>query len=452
MLDIVSRKDDGVSSTARWASLIEYLSTVALPRRRILRVCGSGRLWGPRGPGAAAPAEELFLYPAECSTVTALPGVARRVHPRPVHRARQESGRPRPRARRAAKDLQTAQGILGIHGRPAPPRAPPLRRGPTPASRSPRLLASPALVLSTVGPAPWVSSPLPDELVAQVEAGNGRGPTPGAGPTEEAGAGPPGAPRPVRRGASCGGVEDTPPPSPPPSPDAKPPGARVREGGAPRPPTRWRRRSGCGGHPGGGLERAGTASRWLSSTDAGGAQQAAAGVRVVEAGTDAPRPAHRSPPLIHALAPTGCLRCLLTLVATEVNPKRLAPEQGSTRPVALKLPQEEQSGPSPPGEGPRPAIRSPLWAASPPPLRGPKPSCHAAADSNMFSNSPSLSAQGGATSPRSLLGAAPGGDHGGRGVRHPHHALPPNSSRHSRRFSPNKEGSWPSGSSWTSSA
>ncbi len=63
--------------------------------------------------------EELFLYPAESSTLTTLPGVARVVHSKAsctVHWL--ESGKNRPNA----KELPAAQ-ILGIH------TAPPLRTG-----------------------------------------------------------------------------------------------------------------------------------------------------------------------------------------------------------------------------------------------------------------------------------------------------------------------------------
>lgn len=72
--------------------------------------------------GAASPSkpqrEELFLFPAESSTLTTLPGVARVVHSKAsctVHWL--ESGKSRPNA----KELPAAQ-ILGIHTA-APPRA-----------------------------------------------------------------------------------------------------------------------------------------------------------------------------------------------------------------------------------------------------------------------------------------------------------------------------------------
>jgi len=79
---------------------------------------GSSPLGG-MGGGLRLQPDELFLYPAECSTVTALPGVARVVHSKAsctVHW--QESGKVRPGAK---EQLQTPQ-ILGIHALTPPPR------------------------------------------------------------------------------------------------------------------------------------------------------------------------------------------------------------------------------------------------------------------------------------------------------------------------------------------
>ncbi|CAL8288875.1 unnamed protein product [Boreogadus saida] len=432
------------------ASLIEYLKHKwAFHDERILKSLREREaLGGPAGPGAPPPgrprAEELFLYPAECSTVTALPGVARVVHSKAsctVHW--QESGRPRPGggARpgpppRAPKDLQTAQGILGIHG-PAPP---PPRGGPRLAGRGadPRRPEPPPASDPPAEPggedrkAPPPGAPPPSQTSSgpKVEAGNGEGPDAGAGPPEEAGGGPPGAPSPGPERRPCGGVEDTPTAAAAPSPDAKPPGARGEEGGAPRPPSALEEKERLaeaireGGWSVGGADGVTLAELYLMLGRPSKLQLE----YEWQPAPPPPDPAPAGPPAPQPRPPSAnrVLRCLLRLVATEVNPKPLAPEQGSSAPSPLKLPQEEQSGAlTPPGKGPAPAIRSPGCGRQPPSLRGPKA---------LLPNA----AAGGRHLPRSLLGAAPGGDQEG-GVFAIPTTLPPNSSRHSRMFSPNKE-------------
>ncbi|XP_030196542.1 protein cramped-like isoform X1 [Gadus morhua] len=422
------------------ASLIEYLKHKwAFHDERILKSLREREaLEGPAGPGPTPPgrprAEELFLYPAECSTVTALPGVARVVHSKAsctVHW--QESGRARPGggARPGAKDLQTAQ-ILGIHGPAPPPRggpragrgADPRRAEPPPASDPP---AEPGGD-ERKAPPPVAPPPSQTSSGPKVEAGNGEGPDAWAGPPEETGGGPPGAPSPGPERRPCGGVEDTPAAAP--SPDTKPPGARGEEGGAPRPPSALEEKERLaeaireGGWSVGGADGVTLAELYLMLGRPSKLQLE----YEWQPAPPPPDPAPAGPPAPQPRPPSAnrVLRCLLRLVATEVNPKPLAPEQGSSAPSPLKLPQEEQSGAlTPPGKGPAPAVRSPGCGRQPPSLRGPKA---------LLPNA----AAGGRHLPRSLLGAAPGGDQEG-GVFAIPTTLPPNSSRHSRMFSPNKE-------------
>uniref|UniRef100_A0A8C5AG99 Cramped chromatin regulator homolog 1 n=1 Tax=Gadus morhua TaxID=8049 RepID=A0A8C5AG99_GADMO len=379
----------------------------------------------------------LFLYPAECSTVTALPGVARVVHSKAsctVHW--QESGRARPGggARPGAKDLQTAQ-ILGIHGPAPPPRggpragrgADPRRAEPPPASDPP---AEPGGD-ERKAPPPVAPPPSQTSSGPKVEAGNGEGPDAWAGPPEETGGGPPGAPSPGPERRPCGGVEDTPAAAP--SPDTKPPGARGEEGGAPRPPSALEEKERLaeaireGGWSVGGADGVTLAELYLMLGRPSKLQLE----YEWQPAPPPPDPAPAGPPAPQPRPPSAnrVLRCLLRLVATEVNPKPLAPEQGSSAPSPLKLPQEEQSGAlTPPGKGPAPAVRSPGCGRQPPSLRGPKA---------LLPNAAAGRSRG-RHLPRSLLGAAPGGDQEG-GVFAIPTTLPPNSSRHSRMFSPNKE-------------
>uniref|UniRef100_A0A8C9XD34 Protein cramped-like n=1 Tax=Sander lucioperca TaxID=283035 RepID=A0A8C9XD34_SANLU len=121
------------------------------------------------------------------------------------------------------------------------------------------------------------------------------------------------------------------------------------------------------------------------------------------------------------------LRCLLKLVATEVNPKPLAPELCSTATSPLKTHQEEQNQAlTPPGKGPIAGVRSPSFGRQQASLRGAR------------LHLPNAGVSGGRNLPRSLLGSTAGSD-GESGVFAVPTTLPPNSSRHNRMFSPNKE-------------
>ncbi|XP_061557289.1 protein cramped-like isoform X1 [Phycodurus eques] len=123
------------------------------------------------------------------------------------------------------------------------------------------------------------------------------------------------------------------------------------------------------------------------------------------------------------------LRCLLRLVTTEVNPKPLAPELCSTATSPLKTPQEEQNQAlTPPGKGPIAGVRSPSCGRQQASVRGAK--LHLT----------NVGGSGARILPRSLLGSsgAAASDSEGNVFAVPT-TLPPNSSRHSRMFSPNKE-------------
>uniref|UniRef100_A0A6Q2YHW5 Protein cramped-like n=1 Tax=Esox lucius TaxID=8010 RepID=A0A6Q2YHW5_ESOLU len=123
------------------------------------------------------------------------------------------------------------------------------------------------------------------------------------------------------------------------------------------------------------------------------------------------------PPSTHRV-----LRCLLRLVSSEVNPKP-TPDLCTTATSPLKPSQEEQAL-TPPGKAPATGVRSPNCGRQQPlGVRGAKLMLQ-----NVGSSGRNL--------PRALLTS--GGDSDG-GVFAVPTTLPPNSSRHSRMFSPNKE-------------
>lgn len=117
----------------------------------------------------------------------------------------------------------------------------------------------------------------------------------------------------------------------------------------------------------------------------------------------------------------GVLRCLLKLVSTEAKPKTLTPEMCSTATSPLKTAQEEQNqAVTPPGKAPLTGIRSPSFTRQQSSVRGARLLHH--------------NASGGRSLSRSLLGSDSEG-----GVFAVPTTLPPNSTRHNRMFSPNKE-------------
>ncbi|KAJ7990061.1 hypothetical protein DPEC_G00310940 [Dallia pectoralis] len=134
------------------------------------------------------------------------------------------------------------------------------------------------------------------------------------------------------------------------------------------------------------------------------------------------RPQLQSPLLFSPPSTHRVLRCLLRLVSSEVNPKP-TPELCSTATSPLKPSQEDQAH-TPPGKASATGVRSPNCGRQQPlGVRGPK---------QMSQNAGSL----GRNLPRSLLTSGVDSD---RGVFAVPTTLPPNSSRHSRMFSPNKE-------------
>uniref|UniRef100_A0A8C2Z1B2 Protein cramped-like n=1 Tax=Cyclopterus lumpus TaxID=8103 RepID=A0A8C2Z1B2_CYCLU len=108
------------------------------------------------------------------------------------------------------------------------------------------------------------------------------------------------------------------------------------------------------------------------------------------------------------------LRCLLKLVATEVNPKPLTHQE------------EQNQALTPPGKGPVVGVRSPSCGRQQASVRGAR------------LHLPTAGVSGGRNLPRSLLGSTASSE-AESGVFAVPTTLPPNSSRHNRMFSPNKE-------------
>ncbi|CAB1349399.1 unnamed protein product [Coregonus sp. 'balchen'] len=380
--------------------------------------------------------EDLFLYPAETSTLTALPSVARVVHSKAsctVHW--QESGKPRP----GPKELIPTAQILGIQGPPLLllPRggvAKPGRGGVgealgskegerdsncqgqgggscsatdpcrdeerTPGvngsdSASPERNSLPLLD-------PLVPTTLPPATVPRqvedVPPDQGQGRAAASGKEESGGVGGGGGstPTPVSVGRSA---------------------QRICEEG-------WSSR--------GSDSNVTLAELYLMLGKPGKLQleyewqpAAVAAPELEEEGLQGPgqtcpqlqSPCPLPPPSTHRV-----LRCLLRLVSSEVNPKP-APELCSTATSPVKPSQEEQSL-TPPGKALAVGVRSPN-CGRPQPLG-------VRAAKLMLPNTGSS----GRNLPRSLL--VSGGDSDG-GVFAVPTTLPPNSSRHSRMFSPNKE-------------
>ncbi|KAM9745231.1 protein cramped-like isoform 2-T2 [Menidia menidia] len=420
------------------SSLIEYLKQKwAHQDQRILkslmeREALEGSQSSAASPSKAQP-EELFLFPAESSTLTTLPGVARVVHSKAsctVHWL--ESGKNRPNA----KELPAAQ-ILGIQTAPAP-------RGGSKAGRGSGAVAGASVTVTgeTRRPEPSNQEPLPDSS-AKVE--DKRPPSVSVSSQQSAafreegiGTGS------SEAGRACAGAEanssGTPPvksseklcSSPPepckeepttstsspdvtPNPPAKPPGFGPEEGvlQGSAPPAKERtveqiREEGWSARD---AETVTLAELYLMSGKPGKLQ-----LEYEWQPSDAP-PSSRENGQAAAqprLSRTNrVLHCLLKLVSTEVNPKPLAPEMCSTATSPLKSHQEEQSQAlTPPGKAPVAGVRS--------------PSCgRQQASVRVARAHPPNSSASGSESEGSVF-AVPT-------------TLPPNSSRHNRMFSPNKE-------------
>ncbi|XP_075993126.1 protein cramped-like isoform X2 [Genypterus blacodes] len=447
------------------SSLIEYLKQKwAYHDQRILKSLMEREAL--EGSHAASPGkaqqEELFLFPAESSTLTTLPGVARVVHSKAsctVHWL--ESGKNRP----SSKELPAAQ-ILGIHA------APPLRN----AAKSGRGSAAAAIAAAAAAGGnsgialgdirrtePPTPEPPPDscgkveekkpppasapasspQTVAPREEGSGLGHLEGGKTCTavETSGGPAGT---RSKEKLCVGAENsteqcrdeqnssTSSPEANQTPPAKPPVTAsddaLQQSSAPAAKERtvgqireegWNARD---------AENVTLAELYLMSGKPGKLQLEYEWQTVMapptpqENGAAPTQPQPRSPNRTHRV-----LRCLLKLVATEVNPKPVAPELCATATSPLKTPQEEQSQAlASPGKGPVAGVRSPSCGRQQASVRGSK------------LHLPGAGASGVRNLPRTLLGSTAGGDSEG-GVFAVPTTLPPNSSRHSRMFSPNKE-------------
>uniref|UniRef100_A0A673GPP4 Protein cramped-like n=1 Tax=Sinocyclocheilus rhinocerous TaxID=307959 RepID=A0A673GPP4_9TELE len=375
------------------STLIEFLKQKwAVQDQRILKSLAEREALD--GLAQSSESEDLFLFPAENSPVTTLPGVARVVHSKAsctVHW--QESGR----GRTGIRDLPAAH-ILGIQpargksGKSGPVGGDPKKSdghpvdSPDSSTSAPGLeTISPTLAPSLpIGPEGNAVGTLEQEAVSQTQTdASGRDketvtqgdPTPIEGRTEEPG--------------TAGGVASEKAP-----PQSEPQGRGEEVSGTGRSPQQIQNE----GWSSQGSENVTLAEVYLMLGKPG---------KLLLEYEWQPKPQPSALPTTQSV-----LRCLLRLVSSEVNPKP-TPEVCSVGTSPLKSGQEGQSV-TPPGRAPAGATRSPSWGRQQ----------HAA---HVFST-------GGRNLPRSLL--ASGGDSEGFAVPT---TLPPNSSRQLRMFSPNKE-------------
>lgn len=446
------------------SSLIEYLKQKwAYHDQRILkslmeREALEGVQSSTASPTKSQP-EELFLFPAESSTLTTLPGVARVVHSKAsctVHW--QESGKSRPNA----KELPAAQ-ILGIHTAAPPRTATKSARGSAAAA------AAAACNLVTVSvdtrrTEPLNTEPSSDTSVKVEEkkllSASALGSTHQTSAPKEDGSGL-GAIEGNKTGAGaeaggslaatktmdkvCSAAEssseqnreeqsaNTSSPeaghTPPPKPSVASTEEGAQLGSAPASAAKERtieqiREEGWCARD---AENVTLAELYLMFGKPGKLQ--------LEYEWQSAATPHGSQENGQALTNPTCksnrkqrvLQCLLRLVATEVNPKPLAPELCSTATSPLKTSQEEQNQAlTPPGKGPIAGVRSPSCGRQQASVRGGR--LHV----------PNVGGSGVRNLPRSLMGVTASGDSEG-GVFAVPTTLPPNSSRHNRMFSPNKE-------------
>ncbi|XP_059204210.1 protein cramped-like [Centropristis striata] len=433
------------------SSLIEYLKQKwAYHDQRILKSLMEREALEGHQSSSASPSrsqqEELFLFPAESSTLTALPGVARVVHSKAsctVHWL--ESGKSRPNA----KELPAAQ-ILGIH------TAPPLRTGAKSgrggtigtAGASVTVLGDSRRTESLNNPEPSQDgSPKGEERRLQsdcvpassqqtlMEEGTETGLSEGGKTcvSVEASSG-----STVAKSVEklCSGTESsseqcnedqnssTSSPEANQTTPSKPPMSSSEEGtSAPAARERVVEQIRGEGWSARDAENVTLAELYLMFGKPGKLQleyewQPAAALSNQENGQ-----------ALVQLKPSRTnrvLHCLLKLVATEVNPKPLAPELCSTATSPLKTHQEEQNQAlTPPGKVPIPGVRSPSCGRQQASVRGAR------------LHLPNAGVSGGRNLPRSLLGSTAGSD--SESVFAVPTTLPPNSSRHNRMFSPNKE-------------
>ncbi|XP_037834587.1 protein cramped-like isoform X2 [Kryptolebias marmoratus] len=434
------------------SNLIEYLKQkwAYQDQRILMSIIEREALEGSTASPSKVQQEELFLFPSENSTLTTLPGVARVVHSKAsctVHWL--ESGKNRP----SAKELPAAQ-ILGIHTAPPP-------RGGSKSGRGSSAVAnaSTAVLADAHRTEPSNSEPSPDssgkvdekrplslcvasqQTAAPCEEGNGLGASETGKTCADV---EPGSVSAVNRSAEklCSGAESsleqckeeqnngTSSPESAQTPPAKPSVTSSEESSSQgsAPPAKERtvehiREEGWSARDG---ENVTLAELYLMFGKPGKLQleyewqPAAVPVSNQENGQAVvvqPKPDRTN----------RVLRCLLKLISTEVNPKPLAAEVCSTATSPLKSHQEEQSQAlTPPGKGPIAGVRSPSCGRQQAPVRVTR------------IHTLNSAASGGRNLPRSLLGSTASGDSEGSLFAVPT-TLPPNSSRHNRMFSPNKE-------------
>uniref|UniRef100_A0A8C4IB33 Protein cramped-like n=1 Tax=Dicentrarchus labrax TaxID=13489 RepID=A0A8C4IB33_DICLA len=415
------------------SSLIEYLKQKWTYHDQRIREA----LEGSQSPSKSQQ-EELFLFPAESSTLTTLPGVARVVHSKAsctVHWL--ESGKNRPNA----KELPAAQ-ILGIH------TAPPLRtgtksgRGGTAAAggatvtvlsdsrRTEPLNPEPSQDSSKVEEKrpPSVNVPAsPQQTVAHKEEGTGTGPSEGnktcTGAEASGGLA-------VTKGVEklCSGTESsseqckeeqnssTSSPEANQTPPAKPTVAVSEEGmsqgSAPAAKERAVEQIREEGWSARDADNVTLAELYLMFGKPGKLQLEYEWQPVAVPSNNQENGQALVPP--KPIKTNRVLRCLLKLVATEVNPK---PLNKSTAIACVCLEMNTKN----------------YWML----FNGLtlfSINCPPHIDMS-YSFLPSL---GGRNLPRSLLGSTAGSD-SESGVFAVPTTLPPNSSRHNRMFSPNKE-------------
>lgn len=365
------------------------------------------------GLAQSSESEELFLFPAESSTVTALPGVARVVHSKAsctVHW--QESGR----GRTGIRDLPAAH-ILGIQpargksGKPGPVGGDSKRTDGHPVEGSDSSSTSAAGLETSANPNVNTTSPVSPTITSLLPIGPEGNPAgsaeqePASQTQTDAGGGDKQIET-VTQGdpASSEGRMDEPGTA----------GGVASEKALPQSEAQGRVE-----------EVVGTGRSPQQIREEGWSSQVSENVTLAELYLMLGKPGKlqleyewQSKPNPPSVLPNSqnVLRCLLRLVSSEVNPKP-TPEVCSVGTSPLKSGQEESSV-TPPGRTPAGANRSPSWGRQ-----------QHAARSKILLNNP-----GGRNLPRSLL--ASGGDSEGFAVPT---TLPPNSSRQSRMFSPNKE-------------
>ncbi|XP_068192460.1 protein cramped-like isoform X2 [Antennarius striatus] len=397
--------------------------------------------------------EELFLYPAESSTLTTLPGVARVVHSKAsctVHWL--ESGKNRPNT----KELPAAQ-ILGIHSVPPPRTNTKSGRGGPAASAvaggSSVTVLGDGRRTETLNPETFQdnSTKLDEKRPQSVSVpavthqtvslrDEGSGPRVSEGAKTSASVEPSGGSAVARSVEKlCGGTET-------PSEQCK--DDQSTSTSAPEANQTPPAKLAATGSEEGTLQGSGPATKERAVDqirEEGWSARDAENVTLAELYLMFGKPGKLQleyewqpvlvPSVSHENGQTSVppkvnrtqrvLRCLLKLVATEVNPKPLAPELCSTATSPLKTHQEDQNQAfTPPGKGPMAGVRSPSCGRQQAAVRGAR------------LHQPIAGASGVRNLPRSLLG--PCGESEG-GVFAVPTTLPPNSSRHNRMFSPNKE-------------